>query len=361
MIRFSLSIKMLAVGATVMLMAGGVPATALAKTYKIDCTKNGKLQSTINSAVDGDVIEITGICQENIVIRDKRLTLAGASTPGPHGITGTAALTDAVLIENSLGTDIEGLTISNPLSTGVRMLRSDVTMTNCEVSGSGASITGGATGIGVEEFSNFTGTRVRLDGNRIGLRANQSSRALCQACDLNGNTIWAAVSRLNSVVSLLDSEVTGNQGIWSNGHSYIDIDCLSYVSDPDHTCSLNSTSIAGQAWADSTVAFYESGEFWGRFFAVDRSVVQLLGARQQTALTNSIDDNSSLTVAPGDTGASRLIGTTNVSGFSNALIYDVSTELNGSLNCNAGGDAWVDPAVDLLDPGFSINGCEHAP
>jgi hypothetical protein len=185
MFRFPRLIQTLTVGTAAALLAAALPATALAKTYTVDCTKNGKLQATIDSAADGDVIEITGICMANILIRDKGLTLVGAASPGPHGITGVAANTDAVSIQHSRGTHLEGLTISNPHFAGVRIrFFSSVTMADCEVSN---SFSGQATGIWVQETSTFNGTRLTLDDNLRGLGAAQQSRAFCRECDLNDN------------------------------------------------------------------------------------------------------------------------------------------------------------------------------
>jgi hypothetical protein len=370
MFRFSLSIKTLTAGAMVALLAGGMPHTALAKTYKVDCTKNGKLQSTINSAVDGDAIEITGICQENIVIRDKRLTLVGASTPGPHGITGVAPLTDALHIQHGIsesqqnvetGTVVQGLTISNPHFTCVRItFQSLVEMTDVKASDCGA---GAATGIWVQEGSRFFGLRLTLNNNLRGFGATQYSRAICEECDLNGNVNWAASSWDHSTVSLLDSAVNGTRGLQANQYSYIDIDCPSVVS--EHVCHLNATAIAGQVFGYSTVAFYGAGEFSGRFQAFDRSQVQLLGARQQSGSPNLLFGNSSLRVEPffdgeNEVESSRLQGETQVNEFSQAVLHGDSTVLDGSLFCSEGGDASVDGAVDLTG-GAVIDGCDHAP
>ena len=352
----SQSSRFLVVGAIVALLAGGLPASVLAKTYKVDCTKNGDLQKAIDAAASGDSIEITGVCMTNIVIRDNALTLTGAATPGPHGITGVAASTDGVAIENSRGTRLEGLVISNPLFTGVRIrFFSQVTMTDCDVSNISA---GSATGIWVQESSTFDGTRLRLDGDLHGLGATGNSRAWCYECDINGSTSWAVYSLSHSSISLLDSEVTGNRGLLAADASSADIDCASLGS--GHACSLAATQSAGSAAGLSTVRFYESGDFDGRLLASDRSEVGLVGARQvSTAANNRIDSGSSLRVEPGASGFSSLIGHTEVTGFSHALFYGASTELAGSLTCSAGGDAWVEPGIILT--GYAIAGCDHAP
>lgn len=323
----------------------------------VDCSKGDDLQKEIDKAASGDMITIKGVCMQNIVIAGKALTLVGDASPGPHGITGVNPNTDGVSIESSSGTHFEDLVINNPLFTGVRIrFNSFVTMTDVEISNCGG---GGATGIWVQEGSGFDGTRLRLDDNLRGLGATSQSRAFCYECDLNDNASWTATSSRGSTVSLLDSEVNGARGIDALQGSYIDIDCLTHGS--AHNCSLTATTVAGLSFWNSTAAFYGAGDFSGRFLALDRAKIQVLGARQQSNPGgNSIDDNSSLEVRD-LAGNSRVMGHTEISGFSNALFYDASTVLDGTLNCSAAGDAWVDGGIDLGTPGYTITGCDHAP
>ena len=340
---------------SVALVGAAFPAAAATKL--VDCTKGKDLQKEIDGAASFDIIEIKGICMTNILIQDKAVTLIGHASPGPHGITGVAANTDGVRIENSRGTRLEDLTINNPLFTGVRMRRhSQVVMEDVEISNSFA---GSGTGIWVEEASLFNGIRLRLDNNLRGLGATTNSQAFCYECDLNNNVAWAATSIRYSLVSLLDSEVNGDRGINALIYAYIDIDCFSHSS--SHACQLDAALIAGLANLESTVAFFDAADFSGRLTAFDRSSVQVLGARQvSNPGANQIDGESSLRVEP-FSGNSRLTGHTEVSGFSHALFYDTSTVLDGSLNCSAAGDAWVDSAIDLGTPGYAITDCDHAP
>lgn len=338
----------------------GAASPAAAATKLVDCSKGKDLQKEIDNAEDGDTIEIKGICMTNVLIKDKAVTLIGHSSPGPHGITGVAANTDGVRIENSRRTRLEDLTINNPFFTGVRMRRhSQVVMEDVEVSNSFA---GGGTGIWVEEGSQFDGYRLRLDDNLRGLGATTHSRAFCYECDLNNNVAWAATSIRYSLLSLLDSEVNGDRGLQVNAHSYADIDCAAVAS--GHACTLD-TNLGGVASQYSTLAFYDAGhdegDFNGNFVALEQSQVQLFGSRQQTNPgSNNIDGGSSLRVEP-FSGNSQVVGHTEVSGFSHALFRDGSTVLDGSLNCSAAGDAWVDGSIDLGTPGYTITGCDHAP
>jgi hypothetical protein len=53
------------------------------------------------------------------------------------------------------------------------------------------------------------------------------------------------------------------------------------------------------------------------------------------------------------------MGHTDVTGFSHALIYGSDTVLDGSLTCDQGGNAWVEPGINLT--GYTITGCALAP
>jgi hypothetical protein len=354
----------------VMLLAVAWSPVAEAATRKVKCGKDD-LQQTINAAVSGDTIEITGVCPGNFRIDGKDLTLLGGKSPGPHGIQGIASDTAALVISRSNNTHLENLSISDGAWQGVHAYYSFFSMSNCTVSRNAHN------GINASNGSRLDGDHLLLEGNARGaLFAGGGSYASCLECDFNGNLRFAAVADGGSLVTLLDSVVTGRSGIASSNYSYIDIDCLSFPT--SHPCSLHMNEIAGQSFTGGTVAFYGAGDFWGQVQAYDRSEAQLVGARQlstgvirddsnpnpnPTPRSNQIGSNSSLRVEPLEdvvVESSQLTGTTNVSEFSHALLYGDSTVLAGTLNCGSAGDAIVEASVDLA-PGASINGCEHAP
>jgi hypothetical protein len=363
------------------LIAAGWSPVAQAATKKVKCGKDD-LQKVITAAVSGDTIELTGICLGNYRIDGKDLTLAGAATAGPHGIQGVATDVAGLVISRSNNTVLQNLSFSDGAFWGVRAEYSFFTMSNCTVSRNDHN------GVNVAFSSRLDGDHLLFEGNeQNALVAGRSSYADCLECDFNGNLGFAAASSGGSVVTLLESVVTGRSGISANNHSYIDIDCESFPLPPpevptNHACSLHVNEIAGRAVTESTVAFYGAGDFWGQIQASDRSEAQVLGARQLSTgvvrddshpvppgpnsnpRSNEISGGSSLRMEGWDTEelSSRLMGITNVREFSHALLYADSaggdSALVGDLNCGSGGDAWVDAGVDLT--AGSINFCEHA-
>jgi hypothetical protein len=360
---------------TAVLLSVSWSPVADAATSKVKCGKDD-LQLAINKAASGDTIEISGICVGNYRIDGKDLTLVGAATTGPHGIKGVATDVAGLVISRSNNTVLQNLSFSDGAFWGVRAEYSLFTMSNCTVSRNAHN------GVNVSNSSRLDGDHLLFEGNARGaLFAGGGSYADCLECDFNGNLRFAAVSDSNSLVTLLDSVVTGRSGIASSNHSYIDIDCASFAT--SHDCSLHMNEVAGQAVTGSTMAFYGAGDFWGQILAWDRSEAQVLGARQLSTgvirdasnpnpnsnpRSNEISSGSSLRVEAWGTidegGSSRLMGITNVTEFSHALLYGAAsggiTVLVGALNCDSAGDAWVDDAGVDLTAG-SINGCELFP
>ena len=366
---------MTAASLAVMLLAVAWSPVAEAALRKVKCGKDD-LQKVIIAAVSGDTIEITGVCQGNFRIDGKDLTLVGAGTAGPHGIKGVAADTAALVISRSNATHLESLSISDGASTGLLAMYSYFSMSHCTVSRNGLN------GINVSNSSRLEADHLLLEGNARGaFFAGGGSYASCLECDFNGNLRFAAVSNSNSLVTLLDSAVTGRSGISATNHSYIDIDCQSFDDTTPHDCSLHVNEVAGYANAGGAVWIYGAGDFWGQVEAGDRSEVELFGSRQQSTgvirddsnpnpnpnpRKNFVWDNSTLRVDPWDgtaAGSSRLMGITEIADFAHVLLYADSaggdSALVGALNCASGGDAWVDAGVDLT--AGSITGCDHAP
>jgi hypothetical protein len=92
------------------------------------------------------------------------------------------------------------------------------------------------------------------------------------------------VSTRGSLVSLLDSAVTGDAGIVAGEvGAFIDLDCVSV--DTPHPCSMNVTGPAAIGSFSSTAVLFGTGNFTGQLIADDRGTVRLNGAVQR--LTSS--------------------------------------------------------------------------
>src|SRR5436309_1480125 len=70
---------------------------AVAATLAVDCDAGGKLQTALNTALTGDTIRVSGVCNENVSVRDElaRITIDGQ---GAATINGPSAATAVVTV-----------------------------------------------------------------------------------------------------------------------------------------------------------------------------------------------------------------------------------------------------------------------
>lgn len=352
-------------------LAGGLDTRAKApgpaKTVAVDCTKGQSIQAALDQNDGPLVVEVQGVCLENVRIERKTVTLRG-SDPTTDGIQGVVAVPQplaALEIFYSDGVRVENLSISDGPAIGVGMWFSHVIAENLRI------IDNAAAGMHVSSGSFLDGLELALSENGgRGLHVQRSSTAFCTGCTLADNGNFAAGAATGGLLSLLDSVVTGQRGLAAANESYADIDCVSAVT--TYPCGLSAGFRAAQAVGAATIAIGGPGDFSGQLFSSDRSLVFLLGARQTTTgvspggvpVPNSFAFFAMLAAEPiedelGVVQESKLAGVTHLNGFSKALLGG-ATELDGTLDCASASDAWADSGV-VLTPGSAINGCEHAP
>ncbi|MEO8349647.1 MAG: right-handed parallel beta-helix repeat-containing protein, partial [Acidobacteriota bacterium] len=331
--------------------------TAGAKTVAVDCTMGQTIQAAIDREDGPLVVDVHGICEENVSIVRKNVTLRGVD-PLTDGIDGVVAVPQlaALRLRYVEFAQVQNLTIRNGPAAGISAAFSTLILENCRITGhagQGISATQGT-------FVDATGTTISQNGGAA-VNVQTASRLFCHGCDVTGNLGFAAVAMSGSVISLLNSVVTGQRGLQSFD-AYVDIDCVSETS--AHACGLNMTGRAAQANVGGVAALFGAGDFTGQVSASDSGTIHILGARQLATgqpglgpVQNGIDDFGKLIVAEESGMQSQLFGTTNVSGFGRALLRNAST-LAGAIDCQSAGDAWIDGTV-IKGPGAAVNGCEH--
>ena len=319
------------------------------KTVTVDCTKGEKIQEAVDKNAAPLDIVVTGVCVENVLILGKSFTLSGTSpaTDGIQGATGTA-----LIVRGVHSGAILNLSLSNSPGNGLTVHASDVTVENCTVNsngGTGIVALGGTQLFGTDLTISFNGVR--------GMTSNGGRFVACLGCRVENNVRFAGVASNAGVLTFLDSEVIGSRGISANSGGYIDIDCITQGS--GNPCSMQATLVAAFANGNSQAWLYGAGNFSGNVLGDTGGGVVLYGARQTSLGGNFFDDFATLLVVEDDLGnQSTLRGTTGLSGFSRALLRGTST-LNGSIECDSAGDAWVDPTVIKI-AGSSVTGCDHA-
>lgn len=323
------------------------------KVIKVDCTKGESVQAAIDKNAPPMVIDIHGICSENVLLTRSDVTLRG-NDPAADGIQGTTADVPNISVQMANGAVLENLSLSNGAGIGFHTYLSVVTLNNCRIMNNhGAGL--------VASFTSFVDAEnMTISFNTgPGVASRNKAEAFVIASHIEGNGGFAGSATNGGLLSFLRCDVTGARGLgaFGPGGSYVDLDC---VNDPSpHPCSLQTTNRAAVAASGGQAVLLEAGDFTGGLTLTQESSVQLWGARQQSASGNSLDGFSRLTVATGDTGDGRLAGTTQVVTFGQVLLGGTST-LAGSIQCSRAGDAWIDPTVTRA-PGSSVSGCAHVP
>jgi len=329
-----------------------------AKTVAVDCTIGQKIQAAIDREDGPLVVDVHGFCEENVNIVRKNVTLRGVD-PMTDGIDGVVTNPQFATLRYRYveSARVENLTIRNGPLSGISIAFSNLILQNVRITGHASLGIAATQGTVVDA----TGVTISQNGGQ-GVNVQTASRLFCHGCDVTGNGGFAAVAMNGSVISLLNSVVTGRLGLQASSAAYVDIDCISEKS--AHACALNMTGRAAQAFLGGAAAFFGAGDFTGQVSAGDGGTIHILGARQlatgQPGLgpaQNSIDTFGKLIVAEESGLPSQLFGTTSVSGFGRAILRDQST-LAGSIQCSSAGDAWLDPTV-VAAPGSSVTGCEH--
>jgi parallel beta-helix repeat protein len=177
------------------LMLYGLPSEAA--TVSVNCPGQS-LQATVDAAEPGDVIQVSGTCNENILITNEkqRISIQGAAGGEVHGPS------------NSLPT-------INVRGKGILI--------------QGLDITGGRSGIHVNRGSNAVIDDNEINSNESGIRVDQESFAVIINNNINGNTFGILVDESSTVrvgynldtdTSASPNVVTGNgTGIRIQGSS----------------------------------------------------------------------------------------------------------------------------------------------
>lgn len=88
--------------------ANAAGASGAGATHTVDCSAGGSLQTTIDQAQPGDTIEISGTCEEAVVVNKDDITLDGG---GSAVIDGAGLDRWAVDLTGRQKVTIEGLTV----------------------------------------------------------------------------------------------------------------------------------------------------------------------------------------------------------------------------------------------------------
>lgn len=329
----------------------------IAATVTVNCAAGQSVQAAIDANAGPVEIVISGTCVENVLIRDKDVTLRGAFGPSQDGIRSAVKATPALTVRGTGIDAISNLAFDKSAGPAVMIRGVNATMSGCELASNGGTALNVAMGAFVIADS------LVFDGN-AGRSINVTdAQFFCTSCDVTGNNFAMVVTR-GATGSLIDSAVSGNRGILvADGGSLADLDCL--TADTPHACSMKINGVAMQAIGGATGSLVGTGDFAGQIIAEEGGTVALAGARQGSQFgvvmpANVADFFGRIVVASlldGPMPISSFAGSTNVSHFGRLVVSDDST-IVGTVQCTTAGDAVLDPTVTTR---AKFTGCEHGP
>jgi len=315
-------------------------------TVSVDCNNGESIQAAVDANPSPIEIQISGICTENVLIRDKDVMLRGTTKPALDGIRSAIRATPALTIRGPVIGVVENLSFSKSAGSGVAVRGANVAFTNCLFQNNGTN------GLVVNLGGLVTANGLTFDANAARAINVSDAQFFCTGCDVSGNN--ALIATRGAIVSLLDSVVTGGNGIFAaDGGTFADLDCVTVNS--SHPCLMDVTGFAVRAADDGAGALIATGDFRGQVLADNSGAALLVGARQlatnATGDANFADFFGRIVVSAFDgTPAmqSRLRSTTGEH-FAQILVTD-QTILDGTVMVSTSAMQQIDPTVIILPP-----------
>jgi len=323
------------------LLSGATAATAKAKKIKVRCDRGGSINAALMNDAEELIVEISGFCDENVVIRRDHVTLLGED-PATDGIRGVGPdhLDHAVVrIEDVYYVRLENLTITGGPRNGVLQYYGDrIELVNCRVTDNGTA--------GLATVLTFVDIRdTTFSGNqRSGIEAYMSSVIWCTRCAISGSG-WAVRAMTGAEIDLTDSSLAGDNGVLSTGGgAFVGL----------NNTTVEATGTALYAWDIGEIAMWGGGSVRGHVRAESNSLVLLHDVVQhplRASLETSNEFYLDSTLRLG--GETSLLGEVHLTDFSK-LVIGGDASLDGDLYCWSASDAYCE------DPGNisgGVDGC----
>lgn len=316
-----------------------VTKTPALRVVQVDCTRGKSIMKALEKKADELIIEIEGICTEDVEIRRDRVTLRGTD-PAQDGIraaTTDEAFSATVFVREARLVRFENLSFQgHTAGTGLRVenARRDISADNCifAENGFGVVVVGG--------FLRIDDSEVR-DNDVAGLAVGEAGRLTCITCVVADNQTafgngTGAVANVGGFLQILNSTISGSMlGVSANTGG------TALVSNTDITADEFfgfSSNFGALEVSNATVE--------GGFFVDDKARMVLAGVNQtfNPESQNTITADSYVVVR--DTtasGASTLVGLTALDSFSRAEF--LGGTVLGDLTCDSAAEALCGASV----------------
>ena len=360
-----LVIPLLAVGLVLCL-----PASLVAKkaetTTSVDCTdpdpkKHGSINAALLTKGEALIINISGICEENIDIRRDDVTLIG-SDPDLDGIKGADTgdpFAATVRIRDARGVRLENLQITGGTFSGVEIQDTigDNDIVNCHIEDNGNR------GIHVvSSFLNLTDTVISGNGTTSGtgrgIQVGFASGISCSGCTIednhpDGNDVGIYALRGGNASVRGNSSVSARYAVATDLAGFVGCNNSELTALPiDDGFGL----FGFAAWADTGSQInLNNCDVDGSLRVERQSYMRLRGSSQDfntSASGNEVIRDAQLELHPRLdmdgvlVRASNLVGTTNFRDFSTGVFRRQAEA--GDLVCDDGSDARCDGGVTFV-------------
>jgi hypothetical protein len=218
------------------------------KTITVDCSKNQSINAALDDKSDSLIVEVRGICTEDVQIRRDNVVLRG-NDPTLDGIDGAATVNavgyGALLVRDSRQVKIENLLVTGSVRNGIAANNSTgLEVINCRLVGNanyGFAGTSGTTSIsdttidGTNGFGGFEGglitcTNCTITVTSLGIISAGGSRVAASGSDIDA--FYSVVStQAGSQVTILNSTVSGSLDV--EDKSLVKLANVTQTSNPD--------------------------------------------------------------------------------------------------------------------------------
>jgi len=326
-------------------------STASAEPHPItvDCSRGPGIADALRRASSAArpaarVIEIHGMCEEDVVLDLDGVTLRGTD-PAVDGIRGVGSSEDpttAVLtLSGASGASLENLAIAGGARNGLVLVGgSDAELTNCRLADNGRY------GLWLGQASRLVANATSIAGNgRGGMVVTDGSEITCVDCDVRDDALFAVWAQLGARVVVRHSEIESTTNWSVIGYAASEI-------------SMQDSSVAGAPYGLVTRSHdgvrLTRVELNGAVWLDAKSSLELFDATQiSNPRTNYVFKDSSVRLDHGST----LTGPTLLEDFSTLSIRGQSAHA-GDLYCSSASDAFCE---DGLMVGGGVYGCPHCP
>ena len=226
-------------------------APAFAKTLRANCRKSStNLQTVIDSASDGDVIAISGVCLGNFVVPGTSLTLRGVGKrPTLDGGGGAGVVVSWIKSSNQTASTrltIRGLTLQNG-GGGIGGSFLPLTLTR--------SVIANNSGYGIGSiFADIVIDSSTISNNEVGISLSQGSHAtITKTWFANNSEVGLELSQATSTISNSLFSGNGTANSRSNGGGIENFESDSTISDSTITRNVGANGAGIFTWGGLTL------------------------------------------------------------------------------------------------------------